>query len=173
MKFFLRELKQKDAPLMLEWMHDSSVTEFMRTDFANKNLSDCEKFIKESQEYNQNFHLAIADEEDVYIGTVSLKNINKNSAEFAITVRQESMGTGAASFAITRMLNIGHERLGLENIYWYVSNVNKRAIRFYEKGKYQRVSIEKICSLIDAECENMALSNTYIWYLSRKNNHRE
>ena len=32
----LRKLKIKDALLMLEWMHDESVTMYLKTDFRNK-----------------------------------------------------------------------------------------------------------------------------------------
>ena len=38
---YLREFKQKDAPLMLEWMHDPSVVENLQTDFGSKTIEDC------------------------------------------------------------------------------------------------------------------------------------
>ena len=42
----LRKLEEKDAPLMLEWMHDPEVVADMRTNFADKTLEDCLSFIK-------------------------------------------------------------------------------------------------------------------------------
>ena len=42
----LRKLEIKDAPLMLEWMHDKSVVEDLRTNFLTKTIEDCENFIK-------------------------------------------------------------------------------------------------------------------------------
>ena len=69
---YLRKLELKDAPLMLAWMHDESVTEKLRTDFASKTLQDAESFIKYSWEDNDNVNLAIASDEDEYMGTVSL-----------------------------------------------------------------------------------------------------
>ena len=42
----LRKLEEKDAPLMLEWMHDDSVVHNLATDFSKKTLDDCKKFIK-------------------------------------------------------------------------------------------------------------------------------
>ena len=45
-KMNLRKLELKDAPLMLEWMHDPDVVQNMQADFAHKTLSDCENFIR-------------------------------------------------------------------------------------------------------------------------------
>ena len=81
----LRKLKLKDAPLMLEWMHDETVVENLHADFSSKTIDDCIKFIENSYDFSVNAHYAIASDEDVYMGTVSLKHINRdtNSAEFA------------------------------------------------------------------------------------------
>ena len=37
----LRRLERKDAPLMLEWMHDRNVIKDLNTDFASKTIDDC------------------------------------------------------------------------------------------------------------------------------------
>ena len=83
---YLRKLKLKDAPLMLEWMHDDSVVNNLHTDFASKTIEDCEKFILDNQVYSNSINLAISSDTDEYMGTVSLKHINreKASAEFAL-----------------------------------------------------------------------------------------
>ena len=73
----LRELKLKDAPLMLEWMHDKSVVEDLRTNFAEKTILDCENFIRNSWSDQVNWNVAIVDETDTYMGTVSLKNMKE------------------------------------------------------------------------------------------------
>lgn len=36
----LRPLEEKDATLMLEWMHDDSVVHNMGTDFSKKTIED-------------------------------------------------------------------------------------------------------------------------------------
>lgn len=41
----LRELKTKDAVLMLEWMHDEVVINDMKTDFLTKKIDECYMFI--------------------------------------------------------------------------------------------------------------------------------
>ena len=44
----LRDLELKDAPLMLEWMHDENVVEKLRGKFKEKTIEDCKSFIKEN-----------------------------------------------------------------------------------------------------------------------------
>lgn len=135
----LRKLQIKDAPLMLEWMHDQSVTEYMQTNFASKSLEDCEDFIKKAQNISENIHLAIVDDNDSYMGTVSLKNIRDGYAEFAITIRKVAMGKGYSKFGMHEIIRVGFEVLNLQTIYWCVSLNNIRAIHFYDKNGYKRV----------------------------------
>ncbi len=131
----IRNLKKSDALLMLEWMHDESVVEYLAADFASKTIDDCIRFIDNSLSDKENFHLAIADSDDVYMGTVSLKHIDRiaKTAEFAITMRKSAMGTGAAAFGMAEIIKYGFEHIGLNAIYWCVSEQNQRAIRFYNK----------------------------------------
>lgn len=135
----LRRLESKDAPLMLEWMHDSSVVEYMNADFASMKAEDCEAFIQSAKDTNRDLHMAIVDEKDTYMGTVSLKNIDGKTAEFAITVRKEAMGKGFSKYGMSEIIRVGFEELGLEKVYWCVNHENKRAIRFYDKNGYDRV----------------------------------
>ena len=90
----LRELRAKDAQLMLEWMHDPDVVKDLRRDFASKTLEDCLQFIQASKNSEEDLHCAIVNDEDEYMGTVSLKHIREGRAEFGITVRRCSMGKG-------------------------------------------------------------------------------
>ncbi len=159
----LRKLEYKDAPLMLEWMHDSLVVEHLATDFASKTIEDCERFIEHSQYDEENLNLAIADEKDAYLGTVSLKHIDKvaGTAEFAITMRACAMGTGASAFGMSEIIKQGIEQLGLEAIYWCVSKKNQRAIRFYDK-RYSKTDI--VPETIKSNYTDEQLEN-FIWYV--------
>lgn len=134
----LRKLQQKDAELMLSWMHDDSVVHDLGTDFSKKTIDDCKNFIEYAQDETHDLHLAIIDDNDEYMGTTSLKHINreKSYAEFAITVRKEAMGKGYSSYGMSEIIRKGHEELNLKNIYWCVNVKNKRAVRFYDKSGY-------------------------------------
>ncbi len=132
----LRKLELKDAPLMLEWMHDESVTENLKTNFSNKTLDDAQAFIKQSWKTKTDKHFAIVSDEDEYMGTVSLKAIENNTAEFAITIRSSAMGRGYSWYGMESIIKKGFYELGLECIYWCVDRENKRAVRFYDKHNF-------------------------------------
>ncbi len=124
---------------MLEWMHDDSVVHDLKTNFLSKTIEDCLSFIESAQDDKENLHLAIADENDEYMGTVSLKHIGDDSAEFGITVRKCAMGKGYAPFAMKEIVQKGFEQYQLQSIYWCVDPDNKRAVRFYDKNGYKRI----------------------------------
>lgn len=134
----LRDLEQKDAPLMLEWMHDPSVVEKLRGHFSEKKIEDCKAFIEAAEDKTKDIHLAIVSDEDEYMGTVSLKSIDRenNSAEFAITVRKAAMGRGYSWYGMEEIIKLAFEVFGLENVYWCVSRTNVRAVRFYDKHNF-------------------------------------
>ena len=135
---YLRELKAEDAPLMLAWMHDESVVGKLRGNFVSKTIEDCDAFIASSIS-ERNIHLAIASDSDEYMGTVSLKNIEDGSAEFAITVRKEAMSKGYSWFGMEAIIEKAFNELNLESVYWCVSRENERAVRFYDKHNFHEV----------------------------------
>lgn len=145
----LRQLELRDAPLMLEWMHDDSVVHNLSTNFASKTIQDCENFITaaaaESKQImagsDGNLHLSIVSDEDEYMGTVSLKHIDRETAtaEFAITVRKAAMSKGYSWHGMVEIIRIGFDELKLSSIYWCVSEKNERACHFYDKHKFHVV----------------------------------
>ncbi len=131
----LRGLELRDAPGMLEWLLEPDIYKYMRYDSKSMSISKAEDFIIFSKQSEENKHLAIVSDEDVYLGTVSLKNIDKNNekAEFAIAIRKCAMGSGVSQKALIEMLRIAFEELKLHKVYLYVRADNERAIKFYKK----------------------------------------
>lgn len=163
----LRKLELKDAPLMLEWMHDRSVVENLQTNFLEKTLGDCEVFITDSWKNESNLHLAIVDEKDTYMGTVSLKHVKMASAEFGISIRKAAMGKGYARWAMEEIFRMGQEEMKLEQVYWCVNPQNKRALKFYDKNGYARIgSLDKdiISMLCGDGIYNSSQIEEYVWY---------
>ena len=159
----LRKLLPKDAPLMLEWMHDPDVVQHMRRDFASKTIEDCLQFIQAANNSEEDLHCAIVNDEDEYMGTVSLKHIREEKAEFGITVRKCAMGKGYAQFGMRSIIEKGFTQLGLSEIYWCVSPENTRAIRFYDKQSYER----RVPSMQSAYY-SLEERNKYVWYCLQK-----
>ena len=114
----LRKLEKKDAPLMIEWMHDQDVNCNFRADFAHMTLEQSQNFVEHSfDEESQNF--AFVDENDEYMGTISLKHISETdkNAEYAVVTRKCAQGTGIAYEATMDILEYAFEKLGLHRVY--------------------------------------------------------
>lgn len=158
----LRALEQRDAELMLQWMHDKSVVSHLGTNFMEKTIDDCRRFIDWAGSTDTDLHLAVADDNDEYMGTVSLKHIHDGTAEFAITVRACAMGKGYSKFGMAAILEKGKQELGLSAIYWCVSRHNARAVRFYDKNGYCRTT-EVPPSVLSAYTREQ--QKDFIWYV--------
>lgn len=159
----LRQLEMKDAPMMLEWMQDPSIACFFRFDAQNMTIADCEKYISSSDSDTRSKHFAIADENDEYLGTISLKNIDhdKKEAEYAISTRKKAHGTGAAMAATKEILRIAFEELGLKRVYLNVLKENARANAFYKKAGFQFDYCEENAVEIHGEKKDLN------WYYSK------
>lgn len=155
----LRNLELKDAALMLEWMHDRNVTEYMQNNFEEKTIDDAVKFIEDSMHDQNNIHLAITDEEDNYRGTVSLKNIENGSAEFAITVSSSAMGKGFAWYGMQTIISKAFNEFGLNSVYWCVNRDNTRAVRFYDKHNFHEMK-----DIPETVLERYQGNNNLKWY---------
>lgn len=139
----LRRLELKDAERMYEWMHDEEVLKGLQADvFRNKTLDDCRRFIEVSWVDKSNCHMAIVDNHDVYLGTVSLKNIDAlyKDAEFAIVLRSDAQGKGFAKHAMEDIMKVAFDEIGLDEVYWNVLADNERAITLYRKGGYKQIN---------------------------------
>lgn len=159
----LRKLKKSDAPLMLEWMHDEDVVRDLKANFQEKTIDDCERFIESALDTRENLHLAIADDNDEYMGTASLKNINGGTAEFGISIRKRAMGKGFSRFGMREIIKTGLNDYGLSEVYWCVDPVNSRAVRFYDKNGYKKCKCpENVKNYSDEEKER------YFWYSVKK-----
>ncbi len=134
----LRPLKQNDIQGMLEWMHDPEVNCFFRFDASNMTEAKAKAFVENSEkELNEkrSFNFAIVDENDEYLGTISLKDIDWGAkvAEYAISLRSVAQGKGTATIATKMILEFAFEQLKLNRVFLNVLSENEKAIHLYEK----------------------------------------
>lgn len=135
----LRSAKLKDSIRMLEWMNDPEIAKNFNFLDNGITLEEVENFIQNAKVINpqsdENIHLICADGEDQYQGTISLKNINRESgrAEMAIAFHKDCQGSGVAKDAVEEMFDYAKYTLGLNTIYLNHKLENHRAHRFYEK----------------------------------------
>lgn len=156
----IRRLEMKDMPYMLEWMHDENVTGHLQTEFRFFTEEKVANFIKGAMCQNnesEHLHYAIVDDSDEYMGTISLKNINRKdkNAEYAIATRSVAHGKGYARGATMDILKVGFDELGLEKIYLYVSVNNIAANKFYNKCGFVEEGIFRKHMMINDKLEDI------------------
>lgn len=134
----LRRLEEKDIPGMLEWMHDPEINRWYRFDGASMTEERARNFIAGSFTETSR-HYAIADEDDQYLGTISLEDIDRENAHalYAVSLRACAQGHNVAYSATKLLLEIAFHELDLERVYLNVLSDNERAKRFYEKAGFR------------------------------------
>lgn len=132
--YSLRPLMQKDAQRMVEMMHDAQTTQYLQIGGPDYTMDTALRFIASTADETGSVHRAVVDGDDVYQGTVSLKNVDtvKKEAEYAISMHPQAQGKGAAKAASAGILELAR-RLGLTRVYLNVLAENERANRFYQK----------------------------------------
>ena len=141
----LRELRPEDAPLMLEWMHDSLVQRGFQKDMSSMTIEDARQFCANSKitdivSEGQSLNFAFANELDEYLGTISLKDISlvNKTAEYAISMRRAAWGQGNALEASKLLLDKAFCEYGLHRVFLTVFADNDRAIHLYEKCGFKK-----------------------------------
>ena len=156
----IRKLEMRDLPYMYEWMQEEAVTANLQADFASFTREMVSDFIKKAMEQNEksdNIHYAVTDEQDEYMGTISLKNISRKdkNAEYAIVTRSKAHGKGYAAEATKDILNLGFNEYGLEKIYLYVITKNIAANKFYKKCGFKEEGVFRKHLLIHGSLEDI------------------
>lgn len=145
----LRQLQEKDADGMLEWMQDAEIQRNFRFRTDNKTKEDVLEFIQKAKTEpveGESIHYAIADDNDEYLGTISLKDVDltARNAEYAISLRRKAQGLGIGRKATEKLLKRAFCEFGFERVYLNVLADNHRAIRLYEncgfvyEGEFRR-----------------------------------
>ena len=175
---YLRNLLEKDAAGMMEWMHDPDMQKCFRIPIQDRDLEDVIGFIRNAKiqmNAKKDFHYAVADEKDEYLGTVSLKNINLSdrNGEYAISLRQKAQGRGIAAWATREVLRIAFAELELERVYLNGLSDNERAVRFYEKTGFIYEGESKNCLFLRGKYRSLRwyriLRKEYFNHLERSN----
>lgn len=171
MKYRLREVKLKDCSGMLEWMHDPQINCLYTNKIKMATKESVEKFIADAaktREAGSTYHYAVVDDQDEYLGTISLKNIdNARGAEYAISMRRQFQGRGIASQATKEILRIAFKELGLNRVYLNVLSDNEHANHFYIKNGFRYEGEFRQCIMIGNERKSLR------WYAMLAEEYRD
>ncbi|MBR3178465.1 MAG: GNAT family N-acetyltransferase [Clostridia bacterium] len=145
-EFRLRPLEPKDADRMLEWMRDADATRYLHIGGEKTSYQDVSAFIEHASEREDTLHRAVVNSDDIYLGTISLKNISKErgDAEYAVAMHPDAWGTGASKAATEQILSYAFDTLKLDRVYLNVFAQNGRANRFYQKAGFQQYAATEV-----------------------------
>ena len=135
----LRRLEIADAEPMLEWLKNPDIYEKMQYDPDGQNLEKCREFIQDSWLDDENYHYAVVNGKDEYLGTVSLKNVDvqNQTAELGIVIHPKASGLGVGSEALRKIMEKAFEELLLNKVYLYVRVDNEKAVNFYKRNRME------------------------------------
>lgn len=155
----LRCLEKKDAEGILSWMKDPEVNCFFRFDPDKVTRETVNSFIIDSIKDSENKHLAIANDKDEYLGTISLKHIDtiNRNAEYAIVLKKSASGRGVGKWATEALFKIAFEELKLNKVYLNVLSDNSSAQKLYEKVGFNYEGELKEHLIINGEKKNLKL----------------
>ncbi|MDD2418696.1 MAG: GNAT family protein [Oscillospiraceae bacterium] len=133
--FKLRKLRDTDTIYMFEWIKDPHANLFLRFDPDKISIDMVREFIDNANDMPNSEHLAIADQDDMYLGMVSLRNIDRENrnAEFEIALRRCAVGRGVDNFGIKAMLGKAFSDYGLNKVYINIVSRNLLAKDLYER----------------------------------------
>lgn len=155
----LRHLKESDAEYMHEWMQDRDIQKCFRKRMNEMTVEQVKDFCCEASNSFQkqictgeSRHWAIVeDDNDEYLGTISLKEIDleNRNAEYAVVMRKEVQGKGIGLQATNLLLDIAFNQMKLHKVYLNVLEDNLRAIRMYERAGFVFEGVSKEQLYID------------------------
>ena len=147
----IRLFRQDDWEAVYAWVKDPEIKDNFR--FTQKNLTpdDMKKFVQLEIENDGSKSLSFvlydkADPVQQYIGSVSLKNIDKQdyNAELAIVIgSREYRGKGYGQEALYLICEYGFKILGLHKVYLTCVAHNFGAVKSYERFGFVHEGLRK------------------------------
>lgn len=134
----LMDLSLNHADGMYRLFQDKNVVDFIYREYAGISRIEVKSVIQNKVENSDEIHKVIMNDENEFVGIVSLTNINKTeeTAELLISVSSNFFTKGYAWYGVCEILKYAFNFLNLRGIYWCVSNRNPRALQFFNKHRF-------------------------------------
>ncbi len=138
----LRELERDDISMLNKWRNDYELIDLLGAPFRYINSEVDDVWYDNYMNSRANtVRCAILNDDDCFIGVVSLTDINyiNQSAKFHIMIGEKgARKCGAGTYATNKMLAHGFYNLNLQRIELEVLSRNESAIHLYEKVGFVR-----------------------------------
>ena len=138
----LRELTEKDIPILNKWRNDKNISDFLVTNYTYINIeTDIAWFKKYLNERDNNCRFSIIDagkdSEDI-VGVVYLTEINwiNRNACVGIIIGDDQQNKGYGTEAIKLIVNHAFNNLNLHRVYAYILEYNDRSVKIFEKNNF-------------------------------------
>ncbi|RUR00293.1 N-acetyltransferase [Legionella septentrionalis] len=154
----LRPLLKEDSPHYFKWINHK---ELVLCNAAFKPVSEQEHeawFSKVTSDPNAVLFSIVANQDNRLIGSCSLRRINMlhKNAELQIRIGEiDYHNRGFGSEAVHLLVQYGFANLNLERIYLHVFANNKKAIKAYEKCKFQQEGILRKAAYVNGSYINV------------------
>lgn len=139
-KVLLRPIHVADFPKLVSWSNDPEVSKYVEGEYP-KTLEEYPLWHREQQSDRHSHHLAITTHSDVLIGQIELDHIAWRSGDAELRIRigeKEFWDRGYGTDAVRTLVEHAFSTMRLNRVYLRVLNVNKRAIRCYEKVGFRK-----------------------------------
>lgn len=142
-KVTLRALEKEDLKRCLKWINDMDVVKLAGPPRFPKSKVEEEKWFEKTTNDDKNRVLAI-EANGKHIGNVGLHNIdfrNRNAMLGIMIGDKKYWNKGYGEDAIKMLIFFAFEEMNLHRIFLYVREDNERAIRCYEKCKFEKEGV--------------------------------
>jgi ribosomal-protein-alanine N-acetyltransferase len=129
----------------VDWMNDYEVTRYTEQRFLKTTRSHIISYLEKIAQSSNDLMYGIYENSE-HIGTIKLGNINSRhlTADLSYLIgSKKHWGKGIASLAISEMVKIGFNSLGLEKISAGVYKNNGASIRVLEKNSFYLDGVRK------------------------------
>jgi RimJ/RimL family protein N-acetyltransferase len=139
---YVRALEHMDLAKLVQWINDAEVTRLLFMGHRPATVERLNEQWEQEQRSGGDIPFAVCtNEEDTFIGTTGLYNINwiMRSAEFRVFLGEKNFWNRGIGTELTKLMVVyGFDKLNLNRIWLGVNAENKAGARAYEKAGFAR-----------------------------------
>lgn len=152
-RIYLSPRSIEDAEKFTEWLNDFETTDYIGRSGIITSLEGEKKYLEENCNKDASFAI-VTTQEDKFIGTVSLENIDNINCTATLGIfigDKEYRNQGYGTEAIKLILDFGFNYMNLHNIKLDLMEFNERALKCYQKCGFKEYGRRRNCKFINGK----------------------